>query len=73
MADTPNPLKPANIPGQNPNTPQRMPGHTGFYEDGEGDEAETVVHQSMSSVTGKQTPYAFGASELDPRTLGRAI
>ena len=40
MADTPDPLKPGNIQGQNANTPQRMPGHTGFYGDGEGDEAD---------------------------------
>ena len=25
---TPDPLKPAHIPGQNPNTPERMPGYT---------------------------------------------
>jgi hypothetical protein len=31
MVKTPNPLEPAHIPGQNPNTPQRMPGHTGYY------------------------------------------
>ena len=36
MADIPDPLKPGNIQGQNPNTPQRMR----FYEDGEGDEAD---------------------------------
>lgn len=24
----PNPLEPGHIPGQNPNTPERMPGHT---------------------------------------------
>jgi hypothetical protein len=30
--DTPDPLKPAHIPGQNPATPERMPGHTGYYE-----------------------------------------
>lgn len=25
---TPDSLQPGNIPGQNPNTPERMPGHT---------------------------------------------
>ena len=40
MADTPDPLKPGKIPGQNPNTPERMPGHTGFYEDGDVDAAD---------------------------------
>jgi hypothetical protein len=40
MADTPDPLKPAKIQGQNPNTPERMPGHTGFHEDGEADKAD---------------------------------
>jgi len=30
--DTPDPLKPAHIPGQNPATPERMPRHTGYYE-----------------------------------------
>jgi hypothetical protein len=33
---TPDPLKPAHIPGQNPATPERMPGHTGYYEKEEG-------------------------------------
>jgi hypothetical protein len=28
---TPNPLRPGNIPGQNPNTPERMPGHTAYF------------------------------------------
>ena len=35
MANTkavPDPLAPGHIPGQNPNTPERMPGHTGFYD-----------------------------------------
>jgi hypothetical protein len=27
-SDTPDPLKPAHIPGQNPNTPERFPGST---------------------------------------------
>ena len=40
MTDTPDPLKPGKIPGQNPNTPERMPGHTGFYEDDERDKAD---------------------------------
>lgn len=31
VVTTPNPLKPAHIPGQNPNTPERMPGHTGYF------------------------------------------
>jgi hypothetical protein len=31
--DVPDPLKPANIPGQNPATPERMPGHTHYYEE----------------------------------------
>jgi hypothetical protein len=31
--DVPDPLKPARIPGQNPSTPERMPGHTGYYDD----------------------------------------
>jgi hypothetical protein len=30
--DTADPLKPAHIPGQNPATPERMPGHTGYYK-----------------------------------------
>jgi hypothetical protein len=28
----PDPLAPGHIPGQNPNTPERMPGHTRFYD-----------------------------------------
>lgn len=28
---TPDPLKPGHIPGQNPDTLQRLPGHTRFY------------------------------------------
>jgi hypothetical protein len=40
MANTPDPLKPAKIQGQNPNTPERMPGHTGFHEGGEADKAD---------------------------------
>lgn len=31
----PDPLKPGNITGQNPATPERMPGHTGYYSDGD--------------------------------------
>ncbi len=31
MVTIPNPLKPASIPGQNPNTPERMPGHTTYF------------------------------------------
>jgi hypothetical protein len=31
--DVPDPLKPARIPGQNPSTPERVPGHTGYYDD----------------------------------------
>ncbi len=27
----PDPLDPGHIPGQNPNTPQRLPGHTAWY------------------------------------------
>jgi hypothetical protein len=30
VVTVPNPLKPAHIPGQNPNTPERMPWHTGY-------------------------------------------
>ena len=30
---TPDSLEPGNIPGQNPQTPERMPGHTSYYED----------------------------------------
>jgi hypothetical protein len=37
--DTPDPLKLAHIPGQNPATPERMPGHTGYYEKEEEREA----------------------------------
>jgi len=29
----PDPLEPGNIPGQNPATPERMPGHTRVYDD----------------------------------------
>jgi hypothetical protein len=29
----PDPLKPGHIQGQNPATPERMPGHTGYYSD----------------------------------------
>lgn len=29
----PDPLKPGNIPGQNPATAERMPGHTSYYRD----------------------------------------
>jgi hypothetical protein len=29
MDDIPDPLRRGRIPGQNPNTPERMPGHTG--------------------------------------------
>ena len=36
MVTTPNPLKPAHIPGQNPNTPERMPGHTTYFSRDEG-------------------------------------
>ena len=32
MPDTPDPLRPGHIQGQNPNTPERMPGHTAFRE-----------------------------------------
>jgi hypothetical protein len=28
MTAMPDPLEPGHIPGQNPNTPQRLPGHT---------------------------------------------
>jgi len=31
--DVPDPLKPAHITGQNPATPERMPGHTGYYSE----------------------------------------
>ena len=31
----PDPLKPGHIQGQNPATPERMPGHTGYYDDRE--------------------------------------
>ena len=40
--DVPDPLKPARIPGQNPNTPERMPGHTGYYDDDESDHDKPV-------------------------------
>jgi len=29
----PDPLEPGQIPGQNPATPERMPGHTQFYDE----------------------------------------
>lgn len=29
----PDPLKPGHIEGQNPSTPERMPGHTSYYSD----------------------------------------
>jgi hypothetical protein len=28
---TPDPLEPSHVPGQNPNTPQLLPGHTRWY------------------------------------------
>ncbi|HWK38349.1 MAG TPA: hypothetical protein VNR88_05485 [Hyphomicrobium sp.] len=38
----PDPLEPGHIPGQNPATPERMPGHTRFHDDEaeKNDEAE---------------------------------
>jgi|SwirhisoilCB1_FD_contig_91_746386_length_609_multi_2_in_0_out_0_2 hypothetical protein len=32
--DTPDPLEPAHIPGQNPNTPERLPGSAGRFRYG---------------------------------------
>ena len=31
--DVPDPTKPGQIPGQNPSTPERMPGHTAYFQD----------------------------------------
>lgn len=44
--DVPDPLKPAHIPGQNPNTPERMPGHTGYY-DYEGSEQDKPAKKNV--------------------------
>ena len=63
MSDTPDPLKPGKIQGQNPNTPERMPGHTGFYEDGEADEADDKKDArgaALMESAGRDFPVAAG-------------
>jgi hypothetical protein len=34
--NTPDPLRPGHIEGQNPNTPERLPEHTAYYTKGRG-------------------------------------
>jgi hypothetical protein len=53
--DIPDPLKPANISGQNPATPERMPGHTGYYDDKVGDENEPKVGEGKLAREEKQS------------------
>jgi hypothetical protein len=48
---TPDPLEPAGIPGQNPATPERMPGHTTYYDDDKG-EAENKIQSEAEPKAG---------------------
>ena len=53
--DAPDPRKPAHISGQNPATPERMPGHTGYYEKEEkpdGGTSETPKKQKRERLPG---------------------
>ena len=66
----PVPLKPANIPGQNPATPERMPGHTQFYDppsghrvDGRSDDRESNPEDDQGDELDEALERTFPASD----------
>ena len=61
--DVPDPLKPGHIPGQNPATPERMPGHTGAVA------SATVADQGNEEELGGRPAFLFRAGDLHGVTL----
>ena len=61
--DVPDPLKPGNIPGQNPATPERMPGHTAAVA------SETPAEQGNEEELGGRPAFLFRAGEWRGVTL----
>jgi hypothetical protein len=68
--DLPDPLKPGNIPGQNPATPERMPGHTQFYEQ-PADEHSTIRGDEQDDELDEALERTFPAS--DPVSLASPL
>jgi len=55
----PDPLKPGHIPGQNPATPERMPGHTRFQDE----EAEKKAKAAEDAELDEALEQTFPASD----------
>ena len=60
----PDPLEPGHIDGQNPATPERMPGHTGYYDD-----ANPKTNGPNEERAGGKPAFLFQSGEWSAITL----
>jgi len=71
-AAMPDPLEPGHIPGQNPATPERMPGHTRFHdhqdEDAEKKAAEDAeLDEALEQTFPASDPISFESTLVSGR------